>query len=71
MTYVHKICTADKRLPRCRYRFVGVIENPIKEENIFLEARQGEVVEYLTALKNCEVSFRLVHRRAVWQIGGT
>ncbi|MDD6021932.1 MAG: recombinase family protein [Oscillospiraceae bacterium] len=31
------------------YRFVGVIENPIKEENIILEARQGVAVEYLTA----------------------
>ena len=31
------------------YRFVGVIENPIKEENIVLEARQGVAVEYLTA----------------------
>ncbi|MBR3815891.1 MAG: recombinase family protein [Clostridia bacterium] len=31
------------------YRFVGVIDNPIKEENIILEARQGVAVEYLTA----------------------
>jgi len=31
------------------YRFIGVIENPIKEENIVLEARQGIAVEYLTA----------------------
>ena len=31
------------------YRFVGVIENPIKEDNIVLEARQGVAVEYLTA----------------------
>ena len=31
------------------YRFIGVIENPIKEENIILEARQGVAVEYLTA----------------------
>ena len=31
------------------YRFVGVIENPSKEENIVLEARQGVAVEYLTA----------------------
>ena len=31
------------------YRFVGVIDNPIKEENIVLEARQGVAVEYLTA----------------------
>ena len=31
------------------YRFIGVIENPIKEENIVLEARQGVAVEYLTA----------------------
>ena len=31
------------------YRFVGVIENPVKEENIVLEARQGVAVEYLTA----------------------
>ncbi len=31
------------------YRFVGVIENPAKEENIVLEARQGVAVEYLTA----------------------
>ncbi|MBQ3519910.1 MAG: DUF4368 domain-containing protein [Clostridia bacterium] len=31
------------------YRFVGVIENPVKEENIILEERQGVAVEYLTA----------------------
>ncbi len=31
------------------YRFVGVIDNPIKEENIILEARRGVAVEYLTA----------------------
>lgn len=31
------------------YRFVGIIENPVKEENIVLEARQGVAVEYLTA----------------------
>ena len=31
------------------YRFIGVIENPIKEDNIVLEARQGVAVEYLTA----------------------
>ncbi len=31
------------------YRFVGVIDNPLKEENIVLEARQGVAVEYLTA----------------------
>ena len=31
------------------YRFVGVIEKPIKEDNIVLEARQGVAVEYLTA----------------------
>ena len=31
------------------YRFVGVIENPIKEDNIVLEARKGVAVEYLTA----------------------
>ena len=31
------------------YRFVGVIDNPVKEENIVLEARQGVAVEYLTA----------------------
>ncbi len=31
------------------YRFVGVMENPVKEENIVLEARQGVAVEYLTA----------------------
>ena len=31
------------------YRFIGVIENPVKEENIVLEARQGIAVEYLTA----------------------
>ncbi len=31
------------------YRFIGVIENPVKEENIVLEARQGVAVEYLTA----------------------
>ena len=31
------------------YRFVGVIENSGKEENIVLEARQGVAVEYLTA----------------------
>ena len=31
------------------YRFIGVIENPVKEENIILEARQGVAVEYLTA----------------------
>lgn len=31
------------------YRFIGIIENPIKEENIVLEARQGVAVEYLTA----------------------
>lgn len=31
------------------YRFVGVIENPVKEDNIILEARQGVAVEYLTA----------------------
>ena len=31
------------------YRFVGVIDNPVKEENIILEARQGVAVEYLTA----------------------
>ncbi len=30
------------------YRFVGVIENPTKEENIVLEARQGVAVEYHT-----------------------
>ncbi len=30
------------------YRFVGVIENPTKEENIVLEARQGGAVEYHT-----------------------
>ncbi|MBQ7862050.1 MAG: hypothetical protein IJ349_07615 [Clostridia bacterium] len=30
-------------------RFIGVIENPVKEENIVLEARQGVAVEYLTA----------------------
>ena len=27
------------------YRFIGVIENPIKEKNIVLEARQGVAVE--------------------------
>ena len=27
------------------YRFIGVIENPVKEENIVLEARQGVAVE--------------------------
>ena len=31
------------------YHFVGVIDNPVKEENIILEARQGVAVEYLTA----------------------
>ena len=32
------------------YRFVGVIDNPVKEkQNIKLEARQGYAVEYLTA----------------------
>ncbi|MBO5420610.1 MAG: recombinase family protein, partial [Clostridia bacterium] len=31
------------------YRFIGVIENPVKEKNIVLEARQGVAVEYLTA----------------------
>ena len=31
------------------YRFIGIIENPVKEENIVLEARQGVAVEYLTA----------------------
>ena len=31
------------------YRFIGVIEKPVKEENIVLEARQGVAVEYLTA----------------------
>ena len=31
------------------YRFIGVIENPVKEENIVLEARQGVAVECLTA----------------------
>ena len=31
------------------YRFIGVIENRVKEENIVLEARQGVAVEYLTA----------------------
>ena len=31
------------------YRFIGVIENPVKEENIILEARRGVAVEYLTA----------------------
>ena len=31
------------------YRFVGVFDNPVKEENIILEARQGVAVEYLTA----------------------
>ena len=31
------------------YRFVGVIENPVKEKNIVLEARQGVAVENLTA----------------------
>ncbi len=31
------------------YRFIGVIENPVKEENVVLEARQGVAVEYLTA----------------------
>ena len=31
------------------YRFFGVIENPVKEENVVLEARQGVAVEYLTA----------------------
>ena len=29
------------------YRFIGVIENPVKEENIVLEARQGVAVEIL------------------------
>lgn len=28
---------------------VMVIENPVKEENVVLEARQGVAVEYLTA----------------------
>ena len=33
-----------------KYLFtIGVIENPIKEDNIVLEARQGVAVEYLTA----------------------
>ena len=31
------------------YRFIGVIENPVKEDNIVLEARQDIAVEYLTA----------------------
>ena len=31
------------------YRFFGVIENPVKEENVVLEARQGVAIEYLTA----------------------
>ncbi|MBQ7962787.1 MAG: hypothetical protein IJ289_09335 [Clostridia bacterium] len=31
------------------HRFTEVIENPIKEENIALEARQGVAVKYLTA----------------------
>ena len=31
------------------YRFFGVVENPVKEKNIVLEARQGVAVEYLTA----------------------
>ena len=31
------------------YRFFGVIENPVKEDNVVLEARQGVAVEYLTA----------------------
>ena len=31
------------------YRFFGVIEKPVKEENVVLEARQGVAVEYLTA----------------------
>lgn len=31
------------------YRFVGIIENPYKTENVILESRQGVTVEYLTA----------------------
>lgn len=31
------------------YRFVGIIENPNKKENVILEPRQGVAVEYLTA----------------------
>lgn len=31
------------------YRFVGIIENPYKTENVILESRQGVAVEYLTA----------------------
>lgn len=31
------------------YRFVGIIENPNKTENVVLEPRQGVAVEYLTA----------------------
>lgn len=31
------------------YRFVGIIENPNKTENVILESRQGVAVEYLAA----------------------
>lgn len=31
------------------YRFVGILENPNKTENVVLEPRQGVAVEYLTA----------------------
>lgn len=31
------------------YRFVGIIENQNKTENVVLEPRQGVAVEYLTA----------------------
>lgn len=31
------------------YRFVGIIENPNKKENVIFEPRQGIAVEYLTA----------------------
>ena len=49
---VHSIEGKDKNKTQrivIHYCFIGVIENPVKEENIVLEARQGMAVKYLAA----------------------
>ena len=39
----------ESSIDKATARTKEVIENPVKEENIVLEARQGVAVEYLTA----------------------
>ena len=47
------------------YRFIGVIENPVKEENIVLESRQGVAVEYLGITKMSRLKTCSIHKNYI------